>query len=114
MDCDRDVDIYDFGSGAVLVMDGRLTYTSGIHPPPGPSSPWWYHRALAQGPRFQVQLRQERLPQVLRAFSLCPAGSANRGYVLINQQARLPPRATNCRKRKCGHSNQLRPKKKLK
>jgi large subunit ribosomal protein L40e len=23
--------------------------------------------------------------------------------------ARLPPRATNCRKRKCGHSNQLRP-----
>lgn len=31
-----------------------------------------------------------------------------------NVQARLPPRATNCRKRKCGHSNQLRPKKKLK
>ncbi|KAL4780897.1 ubiquitin family-domain-containing protein [Aspergillus varians] len=30
------------------------------------------------------------------------------------QKARLPPRATNCRKRKCGHSNQLRPKKKLK
>ncbi|ETS62592.1 ubiquitin-carboxy extension protein fusion [Moesziomyces aphidis] len=28
--------------------------------------------------------------------------------------ARLPPRATNCRKRKCGHSSQLRPKKKLK
>lgn len=28
--------------------------------------------------------------------------------------ARLPPRATNCRKRKCGHSNQLRPKKELK
>merc|ERR1712110_225730 len=28
--------------------------------------------------------------------------------------ARLPPRATNCRKRKCGHSNQLRPKKRLK
>ena len=26
--------------------------------------------------------------------------------------ATLPPRATNCRKRKCGHSNQLRPKKK--
>ncbi|KAK4212871.1 ribosomal L40e family-domain-containing protein [Rhypophila decipiens] len=25
--------------------------------------------------------------------------------------ARLPPRATNCRKRKCGHTNQLRPKK---
>jgi len=28
--------------------------------------------------------------------------------------ARLHPRATNCRKKKCGHSNQLRPKKKLK
>ena len=28
--------------------------------------------------------------------------------------ARLPPRATNCRKKICGHTNQLRPKKKLK
>jgi len=28
--------------------------------------------------------------------------------------ARLPARATNCRKKKCGHTNQLRPKKKLK
>ena len=27
--------------------------------------------------------------------------------------ARLPLRAVNCRKRKCGHSNQLRPKKKI-
>lgn len=27
--------------------------------------------------------------------------------------ASLPPRATNCRKRACGHSNQLRAKKKL-
>ncbi|KAL3651281.1 H(+)-transporting V0 sector ATPase subunit a [Castilleja foliolosa] len=26
--------------------------------------------------------------------------------------ARLPPRAVNCRKKNCGHSNQLRPKKK--
>ena len=26
--------------------------------------------------------------------------------------ARLPPRAKNCRKKKCGHTNQLRPKKK--
>ncbi|KAF7069183.1 hypothetical protein CFC21_074846 [Triticum aestivum] len=25
--------------------------------------------------------------------------------------ARLPPRATNCRKKKCGHTTQLRPKK---
>ena len=28
--------------------------------------------------------------------------------------ARLPVRATNCRKKICGHGNQLRPKKKLK
>ena len=28
--------------------------------------------------------------------------------------ARLPPRALNCRKKACGHTNQLRPKKKLK
>ena len=28
--------------------------------------------------------------------------------------ARLPPRAINCRKKACGHTNQLRPKKKLK
>lgn len=28
--------------------------------------------------------------------------------------ARLPLKAHNCRKRKCGHSNRLRPKKKLK
>jgi ribosomal protein L40E len=27
--------------------------------------------------------------------------------------ARLPTDATNCRKKKCGHSNQLRPKKKI-
>ena len=28
--------------------------------------------------------------------------------------ARLPPKAVNCRKKKCGHTNQLRPKKKIK
>jgi len=28
--------------------------------------------------------------------------------------ARLPPKATNCRKKKCGHTSQIRPKKKLK
>ena len=28
--------------------------------------------------------------------------------------ARLPPKASNCRKRKCGHTNQLRIKKKPK
>ncbi len=28
--------------------------------------------------------------------------------------AKLPPKATNCRKRKCGHNPDLRPKKKIK
>ena len=28
--------------------------------------------------------------------------------------ARLPPKATNCRKRKCGHYGDIRPKKKMK
>jgi len=28
--------------------------------------------------------------------------------------ARLHPRAVNCRKKKCGHTNNLRPKKKVK
>ena len=28
--------------------------------------------------------------------------------------ARLPPQATNCRKRRCGHCPNIRPKKKLK
>jgi ribosomal protein L40E len=28
--------------------------------------------------------------------------------------ARLPMRATNCRKRKCGHNPDIRPKKKMK
>tara|TARA_B100000674_G_scaffold432247_1_gene389899 strand:+ start:314 stop:475 length:162 start_codon:yes stop_codon:yes gene_type:complete len=28
--------------------------------------------------------------------------------------ARLPVRATQCRKKKCGHSNMIRPKKRLK
>jgi ribosomal protein L40E len=28
--------------------------------------------------------------------------------------ARLPPQAKNCRKRKCGHSSNIRPKKKIK
>jgi len=35
-------------------------------------------------------------------------------FFLPRCYARLPPRATNCRKKSCGHTNQLRPKKKLK
>ncbi|OTB13212.1 hypothetical protein K445DRAFT_337106, partial [Daldinia sp. EC12] len=47
----------------------RLQHPEGVYPPPGPPSPWWYHRALAQGSRLQVQLRQDDLPQVLRPSS---------------------------------------------
>ncbi|KFY00266.1 hypothetical protein O988_03423 [Pseudogymnoascus sp. VKM F-3808] len=38
----------------------------GIDSPPCPPSPWWYYRAIAEGPGLQVQLRQDDLPQVLR------------------------------------------------
>ncbi|PYI36481.1 ubiquitin-domain-containing protein [Aspergillus indologenus CBS 114.80] len=44
----------------------RLIF-AGVHPSPRPPSPWWYHRALPQGPRLQVQLREVHLPQVLRS-----------------------------------------------
>ena len=56
----------------------------------------------------------------LRGGVMDPAGQAlARSYrcekkVCRKCYARLPPRATNCRKRKCGHTNQLRPKKDLK
>ncbi len=35
-------------------------------------------------------------------------------FLLCRCYARLHPRAVNCRKRKCGHTSNLRPKKKLK
>lgn len=50
-----------------------------------------------------------RQPRVARLFDY-----VNTLTDLDLSQARLPPRATNCRKKKCGHTNQLRPKKKLK
>lgn len=34
--------------------------------------------------------------------------------LLLQCYARMHPRATNCRKKKCGHSSELRPKKKIK
>ncbi|KAH8632123.1 hypothetical protein IG631_13806 [Alternaria alternata] len=44
----------------------RLQHPEGVNPPLGPPSPWWYHRAFAEGACLQVQLRQDDLPQVLR------------------------------------------------
>ncbi|KAK1340715.1 hypothetical protein QTO34_017106 [Cnephaeus nilssonii] len=52
----------------------------------------WHHRTLPPPASAKVQLRQDDLPQVL-----CP----------------LHPCAVNCRKKKCGHTNNLRPKKKV-
>jgi large subunit ribosomal protein L40e len=48
--------------------------------------------------------------------SLAALAKANNCDKMICRKcyARLPPRAKNCRKKKCGHTNQLRPKKKLK
>ncbi|KAF4444022.1 hypothetical protein FACUT_961 [Fusarium acutatum] len=51
---------------------------------------------------------------ICRKCYVCRASVRNAPDSNQHQQARLPPRATNCRKRKCGHTNQLRPKKKLK
>lgn len=77
----------------------------------------------------QVQLRQADLvrhsrilpcetPPILNFGLERPSSSTGfDGILTLNLYsrkcyARLPPRATNCRKRKCGHTNQLRPKKK--
>lgn len=64
--------------------------------PPSLTAPRWC-RDLPPGP----------LSQGNRAFGdvYCPP---TRCY------ARLHPRAVNCRKKKCGHTNNLRPKKKVK
>lgn len=49
----------------------------------------------------------------------CPVVRTDEGgdclmLMLVRCYARLPPRAKNCRKKKCGHTNHLRIKKKLK
>ncbi|NXN41087.1 RL40 protein, partial [Rhinoptilus africanus] len=43
-----------------------------------------------------------------------PSGAILRGFLppLARCYARLHPRAVNCRKKKCGHTNNLRPQKK--
>ena len=54
------------------------------------------------------------IPSNLISGFLNIAAAVTNKYLSFLKQARLPPRATNCRKKKCGHSNQLRPKKKIK
>lgn len=48
----------------------RLMIITGVHPSPGPPSPWWSDRALPEGLGLQVQLREDDLPQVLRMYSI--------------------------------------------
>ena len=40
--------------------------------------------------------------------------SCGEAFTVCRCYARLHPRAVNCRKKKCGHTNQLRVKKKIK
>uniref|UniRef100_A0A8D2NZL6 Ubiquitin-ribosomal protein eL40 fusion protein n=1 Tax=Zosterops lateralis melanops TaxID=1220523 RepID=A0A8D2NZL6_ZOSLA len=67
---------------------------------------------------FQVPVS---LPRVPSALFLLPeplpsdtGGSAELCPPPLRCYARLHPRAVNCRKKKCGHTNNLRPKKKVK
>jgi len=69
--------------------DRKLTTClTGVNPPPGPPSARWYHRAIAQGTRVQVQLRQDDLPEVLRA-SAAPGDQLPQEEVRSHQPA--PP-----------------------
>ena len=84
-----------------------------VDTPLGAAAPWRNHWAFAEAARSKVQLREDDLSQVIFLFTsfsdlLYNSPPTHRCY------ARLPPRAHNCRKRKCGHSSNLRPKKKLK
>ena len=54
------------------------------------------------------------LPCSLPPLPLYVSSLSRRSRRSLRCYARLPPRAVNCRKKKCGHTNQLRPKKKLK
>ena len=71
------------------------------------------HYDAARGPRCRVLLRlrggviEPSLAVLARKYN-CDKMICRKCY------ARLHARAVNCRKKKCGHTNQLRPKKKLK
>lgn len=103
------------------VVSRRVDFTFGS------SSSRRYHRAQSPYAGSEVQLRQNDLPQVswlIRGhlnvqISCCSEQPALHNEMptigtLFRCYARLHPRATNCRKRSCGHTNNIRPKKKLK
>ena len=56
---------------------------------------------------FIIMVLDPTLAQIARKYN-CDKKICRKCY------ARLPPRATNCRKKKCGRTKQLRVKKKLK
>ena len=61
---------------------------------------------LHQVLRLPGGIIEPSLPQLAQKYN-CDKMICRKCY------ARLHPRAVNCRKKKCGHSNNLRPKKKL-
>jgi hypothetical protein len=60
--------------------------------------------------RSDRRFRLTPTPPPSRPGALAPFASIS----LARCYARLPARATNCRKKKCGHTSELRIKKKLK
>ncbi|KAB8091158.1 hypothetical protein EE612_016597, partial [Oryza sativa] len=106
---------------------GRLQHPEGVHASPGASPTRRPHldRALAQGPRLQAQHQQDGLQEVIllahrslltirqfgREFCACKVYCTICLFLFTPLSCRcyatLPPRATNCRKKKCGHSNQV-------
>lgn len=57
------IGVETFEETTTLILFTRSS-TLGIHPPPRPPSPRRHHRALAQGPSVQIQLRQDGLPEM--------------------------------------------------
>ncbi len=84
---------------------GWLQHSKGEHFALGFEIAWRCHWTHIKGFGFQVQLWKDDLPQVL-----C---SSPTSYVETMFDWRFLG-ASNCRKKKCGHTNQIRPKKKLK
>uniref|UniRef100_A0ACD5X3F0 Uncharacterized protein n=1 Tax=Avena sativa TaxID=4498 RepID=A0ACD5X3F0_AVESA len=83
--------------------DGRTLYEYGI------CKESTLHLALGLGGGFRGGQCWYIEPS-LRALAL----SYNENKMVCRKcYARLPPRSTNCRKKKCGRSNDLRPKKKF-
>merc|ERR1712093_782941 len=65
-----------------------LQHPEGVDPPPCPPPPRWHHRAVAPHPCVDVQLRQDDLPQVLRAP---PAARDQLPQALVRPLVAAPP-----------------------